>query len=314
MKVLLIVNPSASSVSPRRQVGVHRLASAAHDVRMVETRHRGHATEFAKAAVHDDTDVVMVLGGDGTLNEAANGLAGSHVALAPLPGGSTNVFARTLGLADHPMDALRTTLEALTERSLHRIGLGSVNGRYFLFHTGVGWDARLVRQVEARAHLKARLGHALFVWAGIETWFWLYDRTRPHFRVTHDDGSVVADGCFSVVQNSNPYTYVGHRPFNLSPDVTLDGPLTAMTLTELRSGPFLRLMFATLRSRDAMLHSPIVSYHPGVEWLEIEMDDPVPYQVDGDDMGDARRLTFEHHPAVLDLVVPVGWTPAPPAP
>ena len=107
--------------------------------------------------------------------------------------------------------------------------------------------------------------------------------------VVHDDGEVVADGCFSVIQNSNPYTYVGHRPFNLSPDVTLDGPLTAMTLTELRSGPFIKLMFATLRSRDAMLRSPIVSYHPGVRWLEIAMDDPVPFQVDGDAMGDAER-------------------------
>ncbi|MFN8051925.1 MAG: diacylglycerol kinase family protein [Acidimicrobiales bacterium] len=307
MKVLLIVNAAASSVTPRRQVGVHRLASAAHDVRMVETRHRGHATEFAQTAAAEGFDVVMVLGGDGTLNEAANGIAGTDVALAPLPGGSTNVFARTLGLADHPMDALRTTLEALTAGSIRRIGLGSVNGRYFLFHTGVGWDARLVRQVEKRSHLKRRLGHALFVWAGIEAWGWLYDRDTPHLTVTYDDGTVVPNGFFSVIQNSNPYTYVGHRPFNLSPDVTLEGPLTAMTLTELKSPSFLRLMFATLRERDAMKRSPIVDYRADVSALTISMDQPMPYQVDGDDLGDATLLEFLHHPAAMSLVVPLGY-------
>ena len=307
MKVLLIVNAAASSVTPRRQVAVHRLLSAAHDVRMVETRHRGHATEFAKEGVDHGVDVVAVFGGDGTLNEAANGLVGSDVALAPLPGGSTNVFARTLGLSDHPVDALRTTLVALSEKSVHRIGVGSVNGRYFLFHTGIGWDARLVRQVEKRAHLKRRLGHGLFVWAGLETWFHLYDRTVPHFRVVYDDGTTTERGCFSIVQNSNPYTYVGKRPFNLSPDVTLDGPLSAMTLTELKSGPFIKLMFETLRSRDAMLRSDIVDYHPDVNSLTVEMLHPVPYQVDGDDLGDAMHLEFRHVPAALDLVVPVGF-------
>lgn len=307
MKVMLIVNASASSVTPRRQVAVHRLLSAAHEVRMVETRHRGHATEFAAEAVEHGVEVVFVLGGDGTLNEAANGIVGTDIALAPLPGGSTNVFARTLGLPDHPVDALRTTLEALSAGSIRRIGLGSVNGRYFLFHTGIGWDARLVRQVEKRSHLKRRLGHGLFIWAGIETWFRLYDRTQPHFRVIYEDGTTTEDGSFAVVQNTNPYTYVGHRPFNLSPDVTLDGPLTAMTLTELRSRPFIGLMFATLRSRDAMQRSAIVDYRPDVSSLTVEMLRPTPYQVDGDDLGDAERLELGHHPSVLDLVVPLGY-------
>lgn len=307
MKVLLVVNAAASSVTPRRQVAVHRLFSAAHDVRMVETRHRGHATEFASEAAAQGFDVVAVFGGDGTLNEAANGIVGTDVALAPLPGGSTNVFARTLGLPDHPVDALRLTLEALSAGSIHRIGVGTVNGRAFLFHTGIGWDARLVRQVEKRSHLKRRLGHGLFIWAGIETWFRLYDRTVPHFRVTHDDGTTTERGCFAVVQNSNPYTYVGRRPFNLSPDVTLDGPLTAMTLTELKSAPFIKLMSATLRSRDAMQRSAIVDYHPDVSSLTVEMFHPVPYQVDGDDLGDTERLEFRHVPDALDLVVPLGY-------
>ncbi|NLA36449.1 MAG: diacylglycerol kinase family lipid kinase, partial [Actinobacteria bacterium] len=101
MRVLLIVNPRASSVTPRRQLQVHRLLAAHHEVRMVETERRGHATDLAAHAVDDGFDVVAVYAGDGTLNEAANALIGTTVALAPLPGGSTNVFARTLGLPDN---------------------------------------------------------------------------------------------------------------------------------------------------------------------------------------------------------------------
>lgn len=306
MKVLLIVNASASSVTARRQVVVHRLLNAMSDVRMVETNRRGHATQFAIDASRQGYDAVVVLGGDGTLNEAANGLVGTDCALAALPGGSTNVFARTLGLSDDPVEAIQANIEALEAGSIRRIGLGSVNGRYFLFHTGIGWDALLVRQVEKRAELKRYLGHPLFIWAGLETWFKLYDRTTPHFRVTYEDGTVVENGYFSVVMNSNPYTYVGPRPFNLSPDVTLDGPLAAVTLTDMTSGPFLKLMLGTLRSADSLVSNPIIDYRSDVRRLTIDAHPPVPYQVDGDDIGDTSHLDFVHHPSAMSLVVPIG--------
>ena len=307
MKVLLIVNASASSVSARRQVIIHRMLSEDHDLQMVETNRRGHATKFALDAARRGVEAVVVFGGDGTLNEVANGLVGTDCALAPLPGGSTNVFARTLGLSDDPVEATTTTIEALAAQSIQRIGLGSVNGRHFLFHTGVGWDAMLVRQVEKRSELKRYLGHPLFIWAGLEAWFRLYDRKVPHFRVVFPDGSTVENGFFSVIQNSNPYTYVGTRPFNLSAEVRLDGPLCAMTLTELDSWSFLRLMFASLRSRDTLTRSTIVDYRPDVTSMVMEMHHPTPYQVDGDDLGDTERLEFHHHPEIMNLVVPVGF-------
>ena len=307
MKVLLLVNASASSVTPERQVMVHRAFSAEHEVRMVETNRRGHATQFAIDAARQEMDVVVVLGGDGTLNEAANGLIGTNCALAALPGGSTNVFARTLGLSDDLATSTRTLLDAISANSIMRIGLGSVNGRHFLFHTGVGWDARLVREVEKRSEWKRHFGHPLFVWSGLQTFFRIYDRTTPHFRVIHEDDTAIDDGYFSVILNSNPYTYVGTRPFNLDPEADLRRPLTAITVTDMRALPFLRTMFTALFRRGGIESVPGVDFRRDVSQLVIEGYGPVPYQVDGDDLGDADRLEFRHHPDVMDLVVPVGW-------
>lgn len=304
MKVLLIVNPKASSVTPRRQLQVYRALAAHHDVHLVETARRGHASELAAAAIDDGADVVVVYAGDGTLNEAANALIDSDVAIAPLPGGSTNVFARTLGLDDRAIRATDAILEALATGSIRPIGTGSVNGRHFLFHCGVGWDATLVRQTEKRARFKRTLGHGLFVWCGIETWARLYDRKHPHFEVHHEDGTVVPNAYFTVVQNTNPYTYVGKFPFNVSPGLTLVDPLAATTLTELASGPFLNLMWTTLRNPSALVTHDIVDHVAKTNELTITAEVPVAHQADGDDLGDATRLEFRHHPDSLRVVIP----------
>jgi diacylglycerol kinase family enzyme len=304
MKTQLLVNSSASSVTARRQVLIHRLLRSDHDVEVVETKRRGHATLLARDAAARGIDLIVVLGGDGTLNEVANGLVGTETAVAALPGGSTNVFARTLGLSDDPVEAMLTTLEAIDLKQFERIGLGSVNGRYFLFHTGIGWDARLVRQVERHGELKRYVAHPLFVWAGVRTWFRLYDRTRPHFRITHEDGSKVDDGYFTIVLNSNPYTYVGTKPFNISPDADLSSPLAVVSITKMASLAFIQLMFESLRSPDAVKRSRIVDYRAAVNSMVIEGYGPVEYQVDGDDMGDAERLEFGYHPEALRLLRP----------
>src|SRR5918996_828195 len=175
MRLLLLVNTSASSVTPRSRVVIGKALAADHELTLAETSRRGHAARLAQGAAADGVEVVVVLGGDGTLNEAANGLAGTACALAPLPGGSTNVFARTIGLPNDPIEATGGLLDALARRSIRRVGLGSVNGRYFLFHTGVGFDAAVVEQVERRAGLKRRIGQAVFVYAAFATWFRHFD-------------------------------------------------------------------------------------------------------------------------------------------
>src|SRR5438105_14688468 len=129
LKLLLVVNSSASSVTARGRVVIQKALSADHEVSVAETTRRGNATRLARSAATTGTEVVVVLGGDGTLNEAANGLLGTDCALATLPGGSTNVFARTLGLPHDPVEATGVLLDALDAGSIRRVGIGTVNGR-----------------------------------------------------------------------------------------------------------------------------------------------------------------------------------------
>ncbi len=230
MRVLLLVNSSASSVTARTRVVIQKALSADHEVTFAETSRRGHAARLAQGAAATGTELVVVLGGDGTLNEAANGLAGSSCALAPLPGGSTNVFARTIGLPNDPIEATGALLDALARGSIRRVGLGSVNGRYFLFHVGMGFDAAVVAQVERRAGFKRYASHPLFIWAGFATWMRHYDRSRPRFAVHFADGAVVDDAYICICLNTNPYTFLGNRPLDLAREATLDRGLATFTL------------------------------------------------------------------------------------
>ncbi len=304
MKVLLLVNSSASSVTARGRVVIQKALSADHEVTLAETSRRGHATRLAQGAAATGTEVVVVLGGDGTLNEAANGLAGSSCALAPLPGGSTNVFARTIGLPNDPIEATGDLLGALATGSIHRVGLGSVNGRYFLFHVGMGFDAAVVAQVERRAGLKRYAGHPLFVYAGFDTWIRRYDRSRPRFSVRFADGSVVDDGYLGICLNTNPYTYLGNRPLNLAPEATLDRGLAMVTVRTLAFAPTMRIIGSALAGGRHLRSSRWTDHRTDLTEVTVTGYGPFPYQVDGDHLGDTEQLVIRHEPEVLDLVMP----------
>ncbi len=304
MKVLLLVNSSASSVTARSRVVIQKALSADHDVTLAETSRRGHATRLAQGASTTGTEVVVVLGGDGTLNEAANGLAGTSCALAALPGGSTNVFARTIGLTNDPIEATGELLDALARRSIERVGLGSVNGRYFLFHVGMGFDAAVVAQVERRAGLKRYVGHPLFVYAGFDTWVRHYDRSRPRFAIHHADGTVIDDGYFSMCLNTNPYTYLGNRPLSLAPEATLDRGLALVTLRTLTFGRTMRLIGSAITGSRHLRTSRHTEHRTDLTSVVVTGYGPFPYQVDGDHLGDTEHLEIRHEPEVLDLVLP----------
>lgn len=305
MKVHLVVNPSASSVTARGRVVITKALAADHEVTVAETVHRGHATRLAATAAADGADVVVVLGGDGTLNEAANGLAGTSTALAVLPGGSTNVFARTLGLPDDPIEATGALLDALSNQSFRRIGLGSVNGRYFLFHAGIGFDAAVVAQVERRGSLKRYANHVLFGWAGFNTWLRHYDRKRPRFSVQVEGQPTIDDAMFTIFLNTDPYTFIGTRPFTIAPEATLDGPLSVVTLHTLNAIPFARVLLSALGSGRRLQKDRNVVVNNEVTSAVIEGYGPVPYQVDGDYLGDVAHLEVRYEPEVLSLVVPL---------
>jgi diacylglycerol kinase family enzyme len=304
VNLLLLVNTSASSVTARGRVVIQKALSADHDVVVEETNRRGHATRLAQKGATSGVEVVVVLGGDGTLNEAANGLAGTTTALAALPGGSTNVFARTLGLPDDPVEATGMLLDALARRDIERVGLGSVNRRYFLFHVGMGFDAAVVAQVERQSTLKRYASHPLFAYCALTTWFRHYDRSRPRLALHFADGTVVDDSYFSVVFNTNPYTYVGTRPFNAAPDATLHRGLAALSFRTLDAVPFLGLAGSALFTGEHLRRSRHTDYRHDLTGLSARGHGPFPYQVDGDHLGEATDLEFRWEPQVLDLVLP----------
>ena len=304
-----MVNAFASSVTARNTVVVHRAlmqgdgSGTANDVEVVETNRRGHATRFAQDAARRGVDVAIGYGGDGTLNEVATGVAGSETALGVLPGGSTNVFARTLGMPNDPVLAVAQLAAGIAANAIEPIGLGKVNSRYFCFHTGVGYDAAVVKEVERRASMKRWLGHPLFIYAALRTWAVNYDREHPHFTVATPTGEPVTDGYFTVVLNTNPYTYLGNRPLDLSPSAGLDRGLVAITFRTMKVRAILGALGGALRG-GGVEPSATLDVQTDLEALSISHEQPFPYQLDGDYLGETKQLEFRHEPGAVRLVRP----------
>mgnify|MGYP000586413957 FL=1 len=302
MRILLIVNSFASSVTPRNTVLVHEHLAKHHDVQVVETNERGHATRFAQDAASRGLDAVVGFGGDGTLNEIATGLAGSDTALAMLPGGSTNVFVRTLGVANDPMVALTQLMAGIDRNEIERVSLGQANGRYFTFHAGIGYDAAVVEQVERRSSLKRVVGQPLFAYSALHSWFKSYDRKYPHFTM-NIDGRAIPNGFFSVVLNTNPYTFVGKHAIHLSSAASLEKKLVVVTFRKMTTPLMLKTLYSALR-RGGLETSPGIDIATDVENVKIEFPAPFPYQLDGDYLGDTTSIDIQHCPEALRLVRP----------
>jgi diacylglycerol kinase family enzyme len=308
LRILLVVNAFASSVTARNTVVVHRALTQGdgtqrNEVEIVETNRRGHATRFAQDAARRGVDVVIGFGGDGTLNEVATGVAGTDTALGVLPGGSTNVFARTLGMPNDPVAAVQLLAAGIAAHDMEPIGLGKVNGRYFCFHTGVGYDAAVVKEVERRATMKRWLGHPLFIYAALRTWAVNYDRTQPHFCLSTGVADPVEDGYFTIVLNTNPYTFLGNRPLDLCPAATLDRGLVAITFRTMKVGAILGGLGGALRG-GGVKASKTLDLQTDLSELTISHDTPFPYQLDGDYLGETKRLEFRHVPDAVRLVRP----------
>ena len=316
MKVLLLVNSSASSVTARSRVVIQKALSADHEVTLAETSRRGHATRLAQGAAAAGTEVVVVLGGDGTLNEAANGLAGSDVRAGAAAGRVDQRVRPHDRAAERPdrgdgRPPGRTGPRAGSSASVS----ASVNGRYFLFHVGMGFDAAVVAQVERRSGLKRYAGHPLFVYAGFDTALRHYDRSRPRFSVRFQDGSVVDDGYLSHLPQ--------HQPLHLPRQPTARPGSGGHP----RPGPRLgHRADPRLHSHDAHHRRPRstngrhlrtsrwTDHRTDLTELTVTGYGPFPYQVDGDYLGDTEHLVLRHEPAVLDLVMPVVVAPSGQAP
>ncbi|MDI2128089.1 diacylglycerol/lipid kinase family protein [Yinghuangia seranimata] len=309
MRALLVVNPKATTTSERtRDVLAHALAS---DLKLdvAVTGHRGHATELARAAVADGVDVVIALGGDGTVNEVANGVLADGPspdlpAVAVVPGGSTNVFARALGMPNDPVEATGVLLDALRTRRTREIGLGMADDRWFLFCAGFGFDAEVVARVEEHRADGKRSTSALYVRSALRR-FYRSGGTRRSGPLTLEvPGREPVPGlCLGIVQNTNPWTYLGARPVTACPDASFDTGLDLFGLTRMSTLPTLRHLSRMLGSSGNAPHGRhVVSLHDCATFT-LGAEEAVSLQVDGDHLGEHRSVTFRGVPRALRVIV-----------
>jgi diacylglycerol kinase family enzyme len=309
VRLRLIVNPIASSMTERRLQLIRATLAAGHTVEFVATTGRDHARELAREAAADGVDVVVVAAGDGTLNEAANGLIGTETALAPVPGGSTNVFARAVGYGNRVERAVERLLLALDRASIRRVGVGAANGRHFLFHLGAGFDAAIVARVEERPGVKRYAAHPAFALATVRTLQRGYDRANPILRVRLPDGSQ-HESFFSVVSNVAPYTYVGPRRMLLTREASLDRALALTSLTRFKVGDVANTLGSTIGGAVRLARDPTVVQRADLEALRMTAigaaaGERFPWQVDGEYLGEIDALDIAYVPDAISLVLPV---------
>lgn len=329
MRALLVVNPKATATTARTRDVLARALGSEAKVDIVETTHRGHAIELSAQARADGIDLVVALGGDGTVNEVVNGLLaageGDDVPqMAVVPAGNANVFARTLGMPDEPVEATAAILEALRAGSSRRIGLGSVQSvptpvrgdgdsvgplpallrrRWFTFCAGIGLDAEAVARVEKRRSKGRRATPGLYVRSALAQFFLHTDRRRPAVTLTVDGAEPVDDVFLMIVSNTAPWTYLGTRPINPSPRASFETGLDLVAVRSLRTAGSLRLARQLLLGGRG-LHGRSVADSHDVGRIVVDGARPVALQVDGDYLGEHRHVAFDSHPSVLQVVVP----------
>jgi diacylglycerol kinase family enzyme len=301
-RVVLIANASARVVSPFAQDLIARALSGGARVEQVITKRRGHATHVARGAAHEGVDLVVVLGGDGTVNEVVNGLAGSSVPMAVLPGGGANILARGLGMPNDPVEAAGLLLERLRRPPL-RIPLGRIDERYFVSNCGVGFDAAIVRRVERRRFAKRVAGDAFFVWSALRVFFLGYDRRHAHLTLRWGDGPEERrTGLYlAIAQKADPYTYLGSRPMRICPDVRREGGIDLLGMSRMGLLSVLRVALGSFRTAPRPHGRHVLALHD-LTRLRIEADRPMPVQADGEYLGERTSVEVRAVPDALSIV------------
>ena len=209
-RMLVVVNPYATTVSDRlRNLVVYALRGR-YEVDAVDTERQGHATELCREAALEGYDAVVAFGGDGTVNEAANGLARSGVPLTCLPGGATNVYCRALGIPTEIVDATEHLLRLADDWRPRRVDLARAGERWFTFSSGIGLDASVVERVDSHPYRKARFGEWYFTTSAVATFVSRYPFDPPRL-VASVDGRKHT-GVPAILQNDSPSPYFNRRP------------------------------------------------------------------------------------------------------
>jgi diacylglycerol kinase family enzyme len=295
-RMLIIVNPYATTMSDRLKHLVVYALQGRYDVTAVETERRGHAIELTAEAARERYDVVVAFGGDGTVNEAANGLVGSTTPLSCLPGGSNNVYCKMLGIPNDVVDATEHLLGLPDRWRPRSVDLGRVNGRGFAFAAGMGLDASVVERVDRRPTLKTRYGAWYFTEKAVATFLRRYVLHPPRLAV-EVDGAPGVEGVSAFFQNGRPYTYFKSRPINLIDGARLDsGDLAGVILTRANPLDMPTILVRALTEAAIPEHRRVASF-TGARSIVVRSVDgrPVPWHVDGDHIADDDeiRVTVE---------------------
>jgi diacylglycerol kinase family enzyme len=302
-RMLVIVNPYATTMSDRLKHLVVYALQGRYAVHAVDTQRRGHATELCREAASEGYDVVVAFGGDGTVNEAANGLIGTQTPLTCLPGGSNNVFCKMLGIPPDVVDATEHLLLMADDWRPRPADLGVANGRRFTFAAGMGLDASVVERVDAHPHLKTRFGVWYFTAAAVQTFLRRYVVRAPRLEVSA--GGRTVRGVSVFFQNGSPYTYFKNRPVDLVAGARLDsGDLAGVVLTRANPVDVPTVMFRALSGAARIARHRRVESFAGIQEATVRSLDgrPVPFQVDGDHVGDAEEVTFSVEPGAIQVV------------
>jgi diacylglycerol kinase family enzyme len=303
MRLALVVNPDATRFAARRRDTVVDLLAARHKLEVHHTTHPGHATELTRRVAADGVEAVVVLGGDGTVNEVVNGLPGAAVPLGLVGGGKTNVLVRALGL---PADTARATvrlLELLERGERRLLSLGTAGGRRFTFSAGLGLDGAIVREVERRRRAKQLYGDRAYVAAGLMTLLVGYDRDAAHLTL-HAEGLSPLRGFFALVGNGDPFTYLGPRPFRPTPQASFEGGLDVLVGQSMATTALARALTAMLSSRPRSAAIPGFPVLHDVRRFTLEADVPLAFQLDGEYLGDHTSMVFEQLPDALSVIAP----------
>lgn len=318
MRGLLVVNLHATTTSPRvTDVLVHALADQI-DLEVVHTEHRGHAYELGARAREERLDVVCTLGGDGTINEAVNGMLANGPGpdvplLATVPGGSANVFARSLGLPAEPVEATGMLLEALRQGRSRRIGLATAaitfqdgtrhEPRWFLANAGLGVDAEIIAAMEVDRATGHEATPGRYLSTTLRQYFLRTDRRDPCCDI-EVPGEPVIEGVFvAIVQNTAPWTYLGSLAVNPCPGASFETGLDLFAVRNLSVGAALRLARRMVMGSTAGSTRRSLTVLHDLPGFTVRTRRPTPLQIDGEGMGDVAEVVYAAVPEAISAVV-----------
>jgi diacylglycerol kinase family enzyme len=308
---LLIVNRHATSMTGTvADLAVRSLAGLA-ELQIERTQYRGHARDLA---AETDADVIIVHGGDGSVNEVVNGVMSRASADGPgadgrgrpliaiIPGGGANVLARSLGLPVDAAAAIRQLREALEAGRSRTIGLGLAGDRYFTFSAGLGWDAEVVGEVDRLRAEGHRESPALFLRTMLRTYYRSTERRRPALTLERDGGPPVSDLFMTIITNRSPWTYLNSRAVLPVPRPDFSSGLDVLAMRRLR---LLRLVAVVgqmlyIRSRPPRGRDLLAVL--GSETLTVRSARPIAFQVDGEYLGETEAVKFQFVPHSLRVV------------